>query len=97
MSDFSSDLSVSPILPSFILRMPAKKELRLSKTDSNLNPIFHYYFLLIGGSGHTAQQFSVPKLQSCLDVGVENSGPKKAESGKFGGKYGMNWIYIENW
>ena len=34
---------------------------------------------------------SVPKLQSCLGVGVENLGPQKdSESGKFGGKGRMN-------
>ena len=34
---------------------------------------------------------SVPKLQSCLGVGVENSDPQKDdESGKFGDKCGMN-------
>ena len=35
-------------------------------------------------------------MQSCLGVRVENLCPKKTRSGKFGGKYGINWIYIEN-
>ena len=38
-----------------------------------------------------------PKIAILLGCLSGKFGPQKGyESGKFGGKYGMNWIYIEN-